>query len=151
MSAIRTAVVPVSEVFRLRRDVLRPGLPAASAEFAEDTLPGTFHLAAYEGAGTRVLGCVTLFPDPLDGDTTAYRFRGMASDPAARGLGYGAAVLAAAEREAAERGAGLLWCNGRTEARGFYERHGYAVRGEEFVIEGVGPHYVFTRKIPSRA
>ncbi len=45
--------------------------------------------------------------------------------------------------------AALAWCNGRSVARGFYERHGFEVRGEEFVIEGVGPHFVFTIKLPA--
>lgn len=40
-----------------------------------------------------------------------------------------------------------MWCNGRTVARGFYERHGYEAVGDEFVIEGVGPHHVFLRKL----
>ncbi|WP_326599170.1 GNAT family N-acetyltransferase [Streptomyces sp. NBC_01803] len=160
--AVRTAVVPLPEIRDLRWSVLRPGLPRETAEFAEDGRPGTLHLAAYEDDGPEVLACLTLFPDPLPaglrsadetrsggearsggGERVAYRFRGMASAPAVRGKGYGAAVLAGAARQAAERGAGVLWCNGRTVARGFYERHGFAVVGGEFVIEGVGPHVVF--------
>ncbi|MDT0266870.1 GNAT family N-acetyltransferase [Streptomyces sp. DSM 44915] len=145
---IRTAVVDAAEIIPLRWAVLRPGLPRESAEFVEDRRRETVHLAAYEGAGERVLACVTLFPDPLPGQPApAWRFRGMASDPAVRGRGFGVAVLAAASETAGARGARLLWCNGRTGARGFYERQGFAVAGEEFVIEGVGPHLVFTRKI----
>ncbi|RMI39158.1 GNAT family N-acetyltransferase [Streptomyces triticirhizae] len=152
---IRTSVVDVPEILPLRWSVLRPGLPVESAEFAEDARPDTVHLAAYAPEGAGVLACVTLFPDPfpeafageLPGEPgPAWRFRGMASDPAVRGRGYGAAVLDAASEVAAERGAALLWCNGRTEARGFYERQGFAVVGEEFVIEGVGPHLVLARK-----
>lgn len=151
--AIRTAVVPVSEILGLRWEVLRPGLPREAAVFPEDADPAAFHVAAYEadaGEGAPVLGCATFFPDPFPGAAaTAYRFRGMAAAPAARGRGFGTAVLRAGTAEAAARGAGLLWCNGRTEARGFYERHGFSVRGGEFVIEGVGPHLVFVREIGS--
>ncbi|MDG9703358.1 GNAT family N-acetyltransferase [Streptomyces sp. DH37] len=152
---IRTAVVPVSEVLDLRWQVLRPGLPRESAAFPEDGDPAAFHIAAYEGDDPAVLGCGTFFPEPFPGPApgplpgstaSAYRFRGMASAPAARGRGYGAAVLRAGAAEAAARGAGLLWCNGRTPARGFYERQGFAVHGEEFEIEGVGPHLVFVRE-----
>jgi GNAT superfamily N-acetyltransferase len=157
---IRTAVVPLAEVYELRWSVLRPGLPRESAAFSEDDDPATFHMAAYaDGSPTvpTVVACITVFPDPLPGtstrtststSTTAYRFRGMASAPEARGRGYGAAVLRAATTEAASRGAGLLWCNGRSEAIGFYKSQGYAVVGEEFVIEGVGPHYRLIRTIP---
>ncbi|MCA6091562.1 GNAT family N-acetyltransferase [Streptomyces sp. SCA3-4] len=144
----RTALVPVAEIFALRHAVLRPGLPAAAAVFPEDAAPGTFHVAAYDGAGT-VRACVTFLPEPLPGTgESAYRFRGMASDPAVRGHGHGVAVLRAGLAEAAARGAALVWCNGRTSARGFYEHHGFEVRGEEFTVEGVGPHFVFTIKLP---
>lgn len=96
---VRTAVVPVAEIFALRREVLRP----------------------------------------------AYRIRGMASADAVRGRGYGAAVLRAGAGEARTRGATLLWCTGRTDARGFYQRYGFQVSGDEFVIEGVGPHLLLVR------
>ncbi|MEV6775748.1 GNAT family N-acetyltransferase [Streptomyces syringium] len=151
----RTAVVPVAEIFELRRSVLRPGLPAKAAVFAEDAAPGTFHIAAYDERGT-VRACVSFFPEALPGEAgetgeagdAAYRFRGMASDPAVRGLGYGVAVLRAGLDQATARGAGLAWCNGRTSARGFYEHQGFTVTGEEFVVESVGPHYLFTIKLP---
>ncbi|MDT0345212.1 GNAT family N-acetyltransferase [Streptomyces litchfieldiae] len=146
---IRTALVPLSEIVALRHRILRPGLPLESAAFAEDDRPETFHVAAYDGDGTEALGCITVFPDLMTGaeGAVAYRFRGMATAEGARGRGFGAAVLEAATAEAAARGAELMWCNGRSVARGFYERQGYAVQGEEFQIEGVGPHYVFARKI----
>ncbi|MCD9141868.1 GNAT family N-acetyltransferase [Streptomyces albireticuli] len=147
----RTALVPATEVFALRHAVLRPGRPAASAAFAEDAAPGTFHVAAYDAddtEGKAIRACVTFLPEPLPGTgEDAYRFRGMASDPAVRGLGYGTAVLRAGLAEAAARGAGLVWCNGRTSARGFYEHHGFTARGEEFTVEGIGPHLVFTIKL----
>ncbi|MBB1253727.1 GNAT family N-acetyltransferase [Streptomyces sp. OF3] len=157
--AIRASVVPLDEVFRLRWEVLRPGLPAESARFAEDGSPGAFHIAAYGEDATgvaEVLGCGSFYPEPFPGEVrgeapgedsgAAYRIRGMASASRARGQGYGAAVLAAGEAEARRRGADVMWCNGRTEARAFYERHGYRTVGEEFQVEGVGPHYVFRRE-----
>lgn len=160
--AIRTAVVPLAEVFPLRWEILRPGLPPESARFVEDGQAGAFHIAAYgslpaqagqgERAGETVLGCGSFypeaFPDPAEASAgEAFRIRGMASSAHARGKGFGAAVLDAGTREARARGAVMLWCNGRTQARGFYERHGYVVRGAEFHIEGVGPHYVFSRAL----
>ncbi|MFC5720120.1 GNAT family N-acetyltransferase [Streptomyces gamaensis] len=148
---IRTAVVPVAEIFGLRHPVLRPGLPAEAAVYPEDGDPRTFHVAAYDGAGA-VRACVTFFPDPFPhpapGTDAAWRFRGMGSHPDVRGLGYGAAVLRAGLAEAAARGAGLVWCNGRTSARGFYERLGFTATGEEFVLAPSGPHHVFSLPLP---
>ncbi|MFI1968028.1 GNAT family N-acetyltransferase [Streptomyces cinnamoneus] len=145
----RTALVPARDVLALRHAVLRPGLPAEAAAFPEDAAPATFHVAAHDAQG-RVRACATFLPQPLpDTGEEAYRLRGMASDPAVRGLGYGVAVLRAGLAEAAARGACLVWCNGRSGARGFYERQGFEVRGEEFLVEGVGPHFVCAIKLPA--
>lgn len=141
---MRTAVVPVEEIFALRWAVLRTGMPREAAVYPEDSRGDTFHVAAYGDDGA-VLGCVTFFPDPLPGEAApAYRFRGMGTDPAVRGLGFGAAVLRAGLAEAAAHGAELVWCNGRTSATGFYERLGFTASGDEFTVEPSGPHYVFT-------
>lgn len=145
----RTAVVPVEEIFELRWRVLRPGLPRTSAIFLEDGHPLAFHMAAYDGdGGDEVVACVTLFPEQLPGDSAiAYRIRGMASAPEVRGRGYGAALLHAALEQARQRGAELVWCNGRTSARGFWEGQGFMAVGEEFVLEPAGPHFLFVAKL----
>ncbi|MDJ0344654.1 GNAT family N-acetyltransferase [Streptomyces sp. H10-C2] len=144
---MRTAVVPVEEIFALRWAVLRTGLPRESAVYPEDSREPAFHIAAYDDEGA-VQACVTFFPDPLRGEgAAAYRFRGMGSAPEVRGQGYGAAVLRAGLVEATARGAELVWCNGRTSAQGFYEHLGFTVTGEEFVIEPSGPHFIFVIKL----
>ncbi|WP_329179167.1 GNAT family N-acetyltransferase [Streptomyces sp. NBC_01477] len=146
MPVSRTAVVPVEEIFALRWAVLRTGLPRETAVYPEDVRPGTFHIAAYDESGA-VQGCGTFFPDPLPGEAApAYRFRGMGSAPEVRGRGFGAAALTAGLRECAARGAGLVWCNGRTSATGFYQHLGFTLTGEEFTVEPSGPHYVFVTK-----
>lgn len=144
---MRTAVVPVEEIFPLRWAVLRTGMPREAAVYPEDARDDVFHIAAYDEAGA-VVGCVTFFPDILPGEegVSAYRFRGMGSDPQVRGKGFGAAALLAGLRECAARGASLVWCNGRTSATGFYEHFGFTAVGEEFTIEPSGPHYVFVTK-----
>jgi predicted GNAT family N-acyltransferase len=140
---LRIEHVKLSEIFDLRWSVLREGLPKETAEYPEDADPATFHLAAYD-VSDRVVGCVTFFPDALK-DRPAYRFRGMASAPDVRGQGFGAAVLREGLSVAADRGADLVWCNGRTSARGFYERLGFTAVGDEFFTQPTNePHYVFT-------
>ncbi|WP_030249287.1 GNAT family N-acetyltransferase [Streptomyces violens] len=145
--AIRTTTVPRAEIFDLRRSVLRPGLPAEAALYPEDADPGVFHMAAYDG--DTLAACATFFPDPVPGEEAvpAYRFRGMASSPEARGRGFGAAVLRAGIEEAARRGAELVWCNGRISARGFYERMGFTTDGATFEIVPSGAHHRFVFKI----
>ncbi|MDT0310532.1 GNAT family N-acetyltransferase [Streptomyces sp. DSM 44917] len=142
---IRTAVVPLAEIHDLRWSVLRPGLPRPAAAFPEDDRPDTFHLAAYAGPAPAPLACITVFPDPLPDAPHAFRFRGMASAPSARGQGYGAAVLAAATTESTRRGATHLWCNGRAAALPFYASQGFTVSGPPFDIPGIGEHFVLVR------
>lgn len=145
---MRIARVPVDDIFELRWSVLRTGLPKETAHYPEDDRPDTFHLAAYD-TDDRVMGCVTFFPDEFEG-APAHRFRGMASDPGVRGQGYGAAVLRAGLAECAARGATLVWCNGRTTARGFYEHLGFQAVGDEFLTPVTNvPHYVFTYAVPT--
>lgn len=143
---MRTAVVPVEEIFALRWAVLRTGLPRETAVYPEDSHDGVFHIAAYDAEGA-VRGCVTFFPDPLPGDAApAYRFRGMGTAPEVRGQGYGVAALRAGLREAAARGAGIVWCNGRIAAAGFYEHAGFTAIGEQFELAPSGLHYRFVTK-----
>lgn len=164
---VRTGIVPLSEIFALRRDVLRPGAPAEAARFAEDDRPGVFHVAArgpepaVDAPAGDVLACITFFPDPLPAEAAravglpadgpaarfAHRFRGMASAPEVRGQGYGHAVLEAGLAELRRRGVRVVWCNGRTPATAFYERQGFVRVGEEFVLEPAGPHCVFVRRL----
>lgn len=149
---IRTEVVGVAVVRPLQHAVLRPGLPAEAATYAEDDLPDTLHVAAYDDAG-EVAGVATFFPQPYPGPfddaedaltpadaTAAWRLRGMASDPDRRGAGFGAAVLARGLVEIRAHGGRWLWCNARTSAVPFYLAHGLRTVGAEFEVPHIGPH-----------
>lgn len=65
------------------------------------------------------------------------RLARMAVEPAARGHGIGAALLAEAERAAAEAGATRMRLHAQTAALALYERGGYRREGEPFVEEGI--------------
>jgi predicted N-acetyltransferase YhbS len=138
-------LVSRDEILPVRHAVLRPNLPIETAMYAEDAYPEIFHLAG-RGDNGEVVSCVTFFPEALDG-APAWRFRGMATLPEHRGRGLGGELLRAGVAEAARRGARLVWCNGRSGATAFYVRHGFAVRGEEFDIAPIGPHYLFVRDL----
>lgn len=138
------SVLP-SVIRPLRHAVLRPGQSPGASAYRQDDEPETLHLAAYDDAGS-VVGCATFFPEPLDG-VPAWRLRGMATAPEARGQGYGGDLLARGIDELRERGVQLLWCNARTSAAEFYERFGFERRGPEFDIEPLGPHYRMVRVV----
>ena len=77
-----------------------------------------------------------------DGEVGAWRVRGMATAPHARGRGAGTLVLEALLRHATTRGARRIWCNARTPARSLYERAGLRVVSDAFEIPDIGPHFV---------
>jgi GNAT superfamily N-acetyltransferase len=148
--------VPAAVVRPLRAAVLRPGRPPDAAVWAGDDEPTTAHLAAYAGAAghdPEPVGVVTLlagaYPGEGHADAVAYQLRGMAVRPELAGRGVGSAMLVAAVELVRGRGAGLLWCNARVPAAAFYERHGFARDGAEFVPPELGiPHVRMRLRLP---
>ncbi len=130
--------VPVDVVLPLRSAVLRNGGPA---DLPADDDPATVHLAARTADG-EVLGVARLSPAPCPWREARapWQLRGMATAPAARGTGVGRVLLDAAIDGAAARGGDLLWCDARTTAAGFYERHGFTVVAGPYDKPGIGPH-----------
>lgn len=132
-------VVDAEETLDLRQRVLRPHQTKDEVRAQGDGSP---NIAVYEDG--RVVATANVRPEGMPGDEREgdWRLRGMASEPELRGKGYGAIALRAALDYARERGAKRVWCNARTPAVGFYERHGFTVVGEEFDLPDAGPHYV---------
>jgi L-Ala-D/L-Glu epimerase len=137
--------VPPARVRPLRHDVLRPDRPAEDCAYPGDEAPEARHLAALRRGD--VVGAVSLLPEEVPPGPAlpgspgqAWRLRGMAVAPDARGEGLGTALLRTALTHAALRGAGTVWCRARTSAVGFYRRHGLRAVGEEFEVPGMGPH-----------
>ena len=132
-------VVTADETVELRQRVLRPHQTVEELREAGDGAP---QVAVFLDGG--VVACASVRAEPMPGDPRDgdWRLRGMASDPEMRGRGYGAVALAAALGYAREHGAARVWCNARTGAIGFYERHGFTLVGEEFDVPGIGPHYL---------
>jgi predicted GNAT family N-acyltransferase len=70
----------------------------------------------------------------------------MATDPAARGRGHGAAVLALLQREAAARGQTEVELHAQVTAERFYERAGFVRVGGEYEEAGIA-HVTMTRRL----
>jgi len=137
--------VDVAVVLDLRDRVLRAGRPRESARLDGDDDPATIVLAGWlatsrAGAGPVSTATVMAQPCPWRPGVPARRLRAMATDPAARGLGAGAAVLAEAVQLARAGGAELLWCHARQAAVAFYARADFVVHGPVFDVAGIGPH-----------
>jgi len=157
---IALQLVPLEETFALRKAVLRPWL---TPEMARATYAGAgehFHVGALRDGpqGKRLISTAGFMAEAQPDytgvfDEVQWRLRGMASDPAVQGKGLGGQVLEFGVAELARRlaaagqGSATLWCNGRTGAQSFYERHGFQPIGEIFETPGTGPHFVFWRRI----
>ena len=160
LSDVTFRLVDLDETFELRKAVLRPWL---TPEMARATYAGAgehFHVGALRDGplGKRLISTAGFMAEAQPDyagvfDEVQWRLRGMASDPSVQGKGLGGQVLEFGVRELARRlaaagqEAATLWCNGRTGAQSFYERHGFSPIGEIFETPGTGPHYVFWRRV----
>lgn len=143
---LRIERVMAAEVRPLRSAVLRPGVPPEKLVYDGDDAPDAFHVAARDQSGA-IHGIASLAREAAPGrpGVRAWRLRGMATTPALRGSGAGRRLLQACFRHIRAEGGGLLWCNARVVALGFYERLGLVREGEEFDIAGIGAHFVMSR------
>jgi GNAT superfamily N-acetyltransferase len=136
----------LNEILDLRHAVLRAGLPRATASFAGDDAPATLHFGAF--LQERNIACATFHRNDYEGQP-AWQLRGMATHPHYRGRGIGQAMLRHAEGAIPAQGkVRLLWCNARTPATPFYQRQGWQLVSEEFVIPTAGPHFRMVRRLP---
>jgi len=142
--------IPVDQARRIRHAVLRPDQPFDDVIFPGDDHPTSLHLGAFEG--NELVGAATLIQDtcPFNGRDDDWRLRGMATVAKVRNRGIGGMLLSRCIAHACDFGGSRLWCNGRTNAQRFYERHGLRAVGEEFVTPHTGPHYLFVLDLDDR-
>jgi ribosomal protein S18 acetylase RimI-like enzyme len=134
-STMSVRAISLEDTRSLRQAVLRPHQTVE--EMARDEGTDAYAVGAFEADQLVAVGLVA-----RNGEPGAWRIRGMASAPSARGRGAGTAVLDALLGHAVAHGAQRIWCNARTPARSLYERAGLRVVSEEFVIPDIGPHFV---------
>lgn len=132
--------IPIADTRPLRQAILRPH--QTLEDLAGHEPPDAFAVGAFLDDRLVAVGFVA-----PDGEPGAWRVRGMATVPEARGRGAGRAVLDALVTHARGRGATRLWCNARTPARSLYERAGFAVASDEFELPQIGPHFLMERNI----
>jgi GNAT superfamily N-acetyltransferase len=138
MTDVDVREISLEQTRVLRQAVLRPH--EAVAELAAHEPADGFAVGAFDRDALIAVGFIA-----ADGEAGAWRVRGMATAPHARGQGAGAAVLQALLRHASAAGASRVWCNARLPARAFYERAGFRVVSEEFEIPQIGAHVVMER------
>lgn len=134
----------------VRQRVLRPHQRPEELVYPGDDDGDTFHLGAVNAEGD-VLAILSMYrhaqpPTDPEGEPKAWRIRGMASVPEARGTGLGRELVERARDQvwagAPHAGRDPIWCNARENAFGFYHKLGFEIVGGIFEIEGIGPHAV---------
>ena len=146
---IRIRLAEVEEVYPMRNEVLRPGQPISSCHYLEDDFDGVFHLVAEKDGD--IVGIASFYPEKCAGveSELSYRLRGMATATSVRGQGFGRILLQEGINQCRQRGAQILWCNARTSAVPFYRKLNFDIKGEEFMIDGIGPHFVMLYRYAS--
>ncbi len=156
MDGVTVQAVEPSRTYRLRRDVLRPWMSTEEMSLFEEAGVDAGVFGAVDDETDDVVSTANVRPeDPPPGllddvagsdCPAAWRLRGVATREELRGRGVGARVLGACVSYVAKQGGGLLWCNARMPARGFYERCGFVGWGDEFETFGI-PHVVMWRMV----
>ena len=138
--------IAASDTHDLRRRVLRDGTTSDVVEFDGDELPTTFHLGIRHG--DEVVAISTWLEQPLliDPDRPAHQLRGMATAPGLQGGGLGSELLEAGISACGERGSAIVWAHARSTALAFYERHGFAVCGDEHIDPATGLPHIDVRR-----
>lgn len=115
------------------------------AEIERDDRDATaVHVLSRDGSGAVVATGRLLLDAAGPGRAVIGR---MAADPAVRGRGHGAAVLAALHRAAADRGQSGVELHAQLTARRFYERAGYESVGQPYQEAGIA-HITMRRELP---
>ncbi|MCP8897918.1 GNAT family N-acetyltransferase [Gilvimarinus xylanilyticus] len=139
--------ISAADTLTLRNEVLRPNQPLSACKFAGDDDTQTRHLGAINHG--EVVGVVSLYRNahPQVAGRDPYQIRGMATKPSFRGQGLGARLLQHAESYAMSAGGDIIWANARHQALQFYIRQGYKLASDEFVIDGIGPHFLIAKDL----
>lgn len=143
-SSVAIRAIAAAEARGLRHDVLRPHQPAREIVYPGEDAPDALTVGAF--LGDRLVGVATVHPDPERRD--AFRLRGMAVAADVRDRGVGSALLVRCIDHLGASDVALLWCNARTPAVRFYERHGFAVVSEPWEEPHIGPHVRMERTLP---
>lgn len=116
------------KAIRMEVFVVEQGVPAELEMDSNDA--ACLHAVAYDASGMPV-GTGRLLPDGHIGR--------MAVRKCARGTGTGGALLQGLMAQAKARGDKAVVLGAQTHAAPFYARHGFSVRGQEWLEAGI-PH-----------
>lgn len=119
--------VDAGELLALRRKVLRGNDPSKDVTNPLDGEATSWHFGGFLGSRLVASASFFLTTPPVHPELVSYQLRYMAVDDDVQGRGYGARVLAVAERALRAAGAEQLWAHARDSALDFYRATGWMV------------------------
>lgn len=128
------------QMVNLRNEILRKPLGLSLSREELETERGHILIGAFED--DIMLGCCMIIKE----NESECRLRQMAVLNTLRGKGIGRALMIFAENVARDRGFRTMKMHARASALGFYEKLGYASRGNEF-MELTIPHYLMEKQL----
>lgn len=136
--------ITASETWPIRLAILRPHGQLRDCDFDGDNDADTRHFGAF--LDDTLQGIVSIYQRQNSAfKGSGFQIRAMATMPEVRGQGVGSNLLEHAESYAFAVGADYIWANSRTSALGFYQNLGFVRHGQEFHIEGIGPHFLIQK------
>jgi GNAT superfamily N-acetyltransferase len=136
-----------ADTYPIRQLVLRPNGKIEDCHFKGDSEEQTFHLGAFVDKRLVSIASFYFEQHPFFMNPYQYRLRGMATIPEFQGKGMSSALLQSAFPMIKQNQCGLLWCNARQTAVGFYQKVGFTTSGEIFEMPEIGPHILMSIKI----
>lgn len=134
--------VSVSEILSVRQQVLRQGKPLEACMMEADNLSTTQHFALKDNQ--KVVAIATVMEQKSDffSEEKQVRLRGMAVLQEFQNQQLGKKLLTQIETSFVRPHYDLMWFNARLKAIPFYKKIGFEVIGKQFLIEGIGEHFV---------
>ncbi len=152
----------LKKIINLRQNVLHPTGSVDKVTYAKDKSKETVHFLFWNGSANIshfkflddidskpmniesqliATGSLLAEDESESNSETHWRIRGMAVDIEHQGQGLGQKIVKSMiEYAKDQKSSKMIWCNARVEALTLYQRFGFVVKSEEFVIPGSGPH-----------
>lgn len=131
-------IISPEETYPVRRAVLRKNFPNEPHQFKGDFDENTFHLGYFQE--NEIIGILTIMKNE-----NVAQLRGMAVSEDFQGNGIGKLLIERAEEILQNDKISKIWMNAREKAVPFYERLGYKIEGEIFMIKPIGFHYLMAK------
>lgn len=128
------------DTYILRNQILRPKGREDDYTFPGDHDEQTFHLGAFVDHKLVSITSFYFQEHPKIDQPHQYRLRGMATLASHRKQGLSKALIKTAIPIVKQNFCGVLWCNAREAAVGFYENIGFEAVGEFFTLPEIGQH-----------